>query len=599
MKAGKTDAAQFEAIVGSGGAERARSVLESNAPLLDVLAKAPVIGPALEEVDHLVAAAEHSATAARGSIDIAANALEGPNSIIERDKKDSRIKIDRLEEIAGEIGVLRGEIDAAQEELSAVDLSNLPSRAERSIDKAMRKADDAEKALVDADAAFAILPSILGADEPRTYLIGFQNSAEARGTGGAILQFKLMDVDNGNLSLRKDGGSIYDVDQDRQQLDIPLPEDAWYQLGIPDTRRFGNANWSPDFPLSTELLLGYAAASDPGNYSGIDGVIAVDPKAIENLIPAVGPIKVGNKKTGEIIKIEKDAVVDFVLNEQYARFPDPKPRRIFLAKLVDSFYGDLFDPKNPTKLLSGLSDSLGEKRMQIWMADKDEQKFIEDMNWDGAFAEARDADYLYAVEQNVGGNKLDFFDAQEDDVRITIDGDDAITEAQFAITNRVKMPQPRWVMGDSGASAPPIHRPMLVLYTRTESELASASVDPPEARVDTPPPAAWPAGVPPAHLERGKKAWPVTMEADPGETATALFEYRVPGIVRTVKGRKVYRLVVQHQPKVHPEWMDVVVSLPEGASDVRLKGWKKNGDGQIVWSGQLMEDMTLEVSWRD
>jgi hypothetical protein len=107
------------------------------------------------------------------------------------------------------------------------------------------------------------------------------------------------------------------------------------------------------------------------------------------------------------------------------------------------------------------------------------------------------------------------------------------------------------------------------------------------------------AGVPPAHLERGKKAWPVTMETMPGGTATARFEYRVPSIVRAANGRKVYRLVVQHQPKVHPEWMDIELRLPEGASDVQLDGWKKGGEGRVVWSGHLKNDMTLEVSWRD
>jgi hypothetical protein len=596
---GNTKAAQFEALAGSAGASRARAALESTAPLLDVLEAAPVVGPALGEVDHLVAASEHSAAAARGSIDIAANALEGPDSIIERSKAGSRIKIDRVEEIGREIATLREEVAAARSELSEVDLANLPRRAERSIDKAMRKADDAEKALKDADAAFAILPSILGADGERNYLIGFQNTAEARGTGGAILQFKVMNMQDGDIKLLNDtGGTIYEVDQERQLISIPLPEDAWYQANIPDSNRFGNANWSPDFPLTAELLLDYAYASGAG-LPPIDGVIAVDPKAVEGLVPATGPIKVPDALTGEKLILEKDEIVDYVLNEQYARYPNPKPRRKHLQGLVTAFYKDIFDPKSPTKLLDGFSTALGEKRVQIWMKEEREQRFIKDMGWDGAFIKAEIADYLYTVEQNVGGNKLDFFDTQEDSIEIEIDGRDAVTSARFAITNRVLMPQPRWVMGDSGAISDPIHRPMLVLYTRPDSELIDASVTGEGVRVDTPPPAAWPSGLPPAYAERGKKAWPVTMEADPGETVEANFEYRVPGIVRTKNGRSVYRLVVQHQPKVRPEWMDIRLQLPNGASDVKLEGWKKDGSGGIFWAGQLNEDMTLEVSWQD
>lgn len=598
LTAGNTKAAMEEALSGSAGVHRAETALDSTSPLLDVLEAAPKIGPALGEVDHIIAAAEHSATAARGSIDIAANALEGPDSVIDRSGKGSRIRVERIVEIGEQVGDLRGEVIAAQEELAAVDVANLPKRARPQISKALRKAEDAEATLVDADAAFKILPGVLGSEGKRTYLLGFQNSAEARGTGGAILQFRLMSVDDGELELETGGGtgSIYDIDKNREQLDIPLPEDAWYQMGIPDTRRFGNANWSPDFPLSTELLLSYAAAADPG-FGPIDGVIAVDPEVIEELIPAVGPIKVPDDKTDEIEKLGKKDIVNYVLNEQYARFPYPKDRRAHLQNLVNEFYTNIFKPKSPTKMLDGLSDSLTGKHMQIWMSDKREQNFIKRMNWDGAIEQKNNSDYLYAIEQNVGGNKLDFFDTQEDKVSIRFDGDDAVWKSRFAITSRLIRPQPRWVMGDSGGGGiSPVHRPMLVLYTREDAELLSASVD--GTRVDTPEPAVWASGVPPSYLERGKKAWPFTMEALPGETVTAHFEHRVPGIVRTSGGRTVYRLVIQHQPKVHPEWMEIGLRLPEGVEGLQLDGWKRADDGRLIWQGELKKDMTLEVSWR-
>jgi Protein of unknown function (DUF4012) len=582
---GEAGKARAEVLAGSAATVRAREALEGRAPLLDVLDVAPKVGPALEEVPHLVAAAEHSSRAARRTFDIVDGALEGPNSIIARGG-GGKIRVERIVELADEVDAIRSDIDAATKELTDIEPSNLPRRMQRSVDKAIRKAGEADEALVDAEAAFEVLPSILGADGKRSYLLGFQNSAEARGTGGAVLQYAILKVANGDITL-KTPKTIYNVDEDRQQLTIPLPEDAWYQATIPDARRFGNANWSPDFPLSTELLIGYAHASDP-NLPEIDGAIGVAPEAMKELMPATGKVKLQGTKYGS------DNIVKFVLNEQYARYPFPKKRRKRLQVLVDRFYQDLFDPKKPFKLLAGMSDALAGKHMQIWMNDEKEQKFIERMNWDGAIEKKEKQDYLYLVEQNVGGNKLDYFDTHENKVDIAIDGEDAVTSTSIQVANRVPLPQPSWVLGDAGGTA--IHRPMVVVYTRPDTELVSAAVD--GVRTDSPEPAVWVGGVPQSFAERGKKAWPVAMAAAPGETATANFEYRSPGVVRTVDGRKVYRLIVQHQPKVRPEWLSLGLRLPEGARGVKVTGWKTDGE-KLTWEGPLTRDLELEVSWRD
>jgi hypothetical protein len=312
---------------------------------------------------------------------------------------------------------------------------------------------------------------------------------------------------------------------------------------------------------------------------------------MQEIMPALGKLKVGGRT------IRDHEIVKFVLNEQYARYPYANKRRRKLRVLVDRFYEKLFDPNKPFTLLAGMSDALAGKHMQIWMRDREEQAFIERMNWDGAIEKKNKDDFLYIVEQNVGGNKLDYFDVQENEVRVRLEGDDSVTNTNVSITNRVTLPQPRWVMGDSGAKLPPIHRPMVVLYTPSSSSMLSAGVE--GTRVDTPPPAAWASGVlPPSYGERGKTAWPVTMEALAGETSTANFEYRSPGVVRRVGGRRVYRLVVQHQPKVRPEWLTIGLELPETAREISTVGWKRAG-GRIAWEGYVRRDMILEVSWRE
>jgi hypothetical protein len=91
--------------------------------------------------------------------------------------------------------------------------------------------------------------------------------------------------------------------------------------------------------------------------------------------------------------------------------------------------------------------------------------------------------------------------------------------------------------------------------------------------------------------------WSATLEILPRGKGRVRFDYRVPGVVRAANGRKHYRLVVQHQPKVHPEDLTVRLELPRIARSVRGRGWSRAGN-VLVWSRKVKEDTVLEVSWR-
>jgi hypothetical protein len=253
-----------------------------------------------------------------------------------------------------------------------------------------------------------------------------------------------------------------------------------------------------------------------------------------------------------------------------------------------------------------MGKSLARKHMQVWLADPAEQAFVERMDWDGALQPATNADYLNVVQQNVGGNKLNYFESQTTAVDVALDGPDARVRTNVTIHNGVFLPQPRWSMGDTG----PIHQPMVNVYVPGDAQLTGVSVPPTCAstqpvdrtlrevcRRDTPAPAEWSGDRPPEHSELGKKVWPVTLDIPAGMEASATFDYVVPGVVRTAGGRSTYRLVVQHQPKLRPETLELRITLPDGAEGVRAPGFKRDG-GALVWDKPLTTDLSLEVSWR-
>jgi len=596
MSRGNIGAALPLALSASAAADRARDELSGPGPLLDVAAAIPQVGDAMGELDHIVSAMDLSARAAVGALSVIEDALGG--GLITDDPEDpdaSIIDLARLQKAARTIVQTGDAARAVLAELRQIDLGNLPGRARPRVTRAIRQARDAIEQIETAERGFAVLPSILGADGPRNYLIGFQNPAEQRGTGGAILQFKVLSLDAGRFELGdieggEDAGTVYNIDQDRRTYDIPLPEDAWLVRQIEDAQRFGNANWSPDWALSAQLMIEYAYTSarenDDLEVPTFDGFIVVDPRAVEKMMPAVGAFT--TKKSKDTITPRN--VVNFLLYTAYGKYPNQGERRRALAQIVNAFFGRALRSPRLEEFASGMGEALTQKRVQIWMKDPAAQRFVEFMDWDGGIKRARGADYVYVVEQNVGGNKLDYFDAHSNSVDVTIEGDSARVSTEMRIHNGIFGPQPNWVVGDVG----PLHRPMMSLYVPGTAELLDWEVE--GERVDAPAPAVWSGGRPSEHLEAGKRVWTATLNLPAGEDGAIRYDYRVPSVVKTRGERNTYRLIVQSQPKVDPELLTVRLALPNDATGVEAKGWSRDGD-VLVWDKPLRGDLVLEVSW--
>lgn len=601
ISSGSNKEARLETLLAQAAVRRAQSGLDSNSPVFALADLQPKLKGTLSQAGHLVDAARFSTAAAAGTLHIADSALRGPNRIIVPDPSDpkggSRFAIDKVRLAGREIADVRSNVDHARSALQQVQLQSLPHRLRNDVTQAISKAKKTDKLLTDAEAGFRILPAFLGEGGRRVYVLGMQNSAELRGTGGSLLQFSLLDIADGKPHLEKTR-TVYNVDRNRRQISIPLPADAWYVAGIPDAQRFGNANWSPDWPFSAKLTLDYARATVGDQFPHVDGMLGVDPTVMQYLLNGAGRF---HAKAGNYISPNK--ILQLLLYRFYASYPIAAQRRVVLHDVVNRFYDHMLHPAHPTQLVQGMGDALAQKHMQIWFADPAEEGFVKKMKWDGALDPAKNSDYLDVVEQNVGGNKLDYFATQTDTMRIKIDGSDAVDSTTVDIHNGVWLPQPRYSMGDSG----PWHRPMMNFYVPDSAQLTTAHAPPTCAsltptletcRRDTPEPAAWTGGAVATHHELGKQVWSGTLEIPPGKDGSIGYDYRVPSVVRTIGNRSIYRLVLQHQPKMHPETMDVTLELPAGATHVSAPGWKKTSATELEWEHVLNKDTTLEVSWR-
>src|SRR5664280_2897500 len=144
----------------------------------------------------------------------------------------------------------------------------------------------------DASAAARLLPPMLGASGPRRYFVAMQNNAEARGTGGLLGAFMILEADQGRVQLARIASNAELPPVSVTPLEAGLPPEYmdqygnWAPLSI-----WADANVSPHFPYAAQI---WAAMWRKSTGQTIDGVIALDPFTLSYLLQATGPVQLAD-----------------------------------------------------------------------------------------------------------------------------------------------------------------------------------------------------------------------------------------------------------------------------------------------------------------
>nr|WP_237171726.1 DUF4012 domain-containing protein [Prescottella equi] len=266
---------------------------------------------------------------------------------------------------------------------------------------------DLSQLLGNVSTAAEIVPSMMGADGPRTYFIGFQTNAEARGTGGLLGGFGELRAVDGAVRV-EDLGSNKELSTDsKQPLDLGPDFEKQYGISRPTTD-FRNSNVSSHFPYAAQIWRSLWA-QESGEQ--VDGVIATDPVALSYILDVVGPVTMPD---GE--KVTADNVVELTESTAYSRFANNNnARKAYLqtiaGKVVERMTGRI---SNPQALLEALGRGASERRIAVWSANPTEQQVLEGTVL-GHTVPDDPAPYAGVVVNNLGGNKLDYYLEREID----------------------------------------------------------------------------------------------------------------------------------------------------------------------------------------
>ena len=425
-----------------------------------------------------------------------------------------------------------------------------------------------------ARAATELLPAALGANGPRTWLVGAANTAEERGRGGYLGDFATVQADRGAITLGtfQGTGSLPPLVTPPA---IPPEYDAHYrQLG--GLAAWANLTMSPSFPDGAQLFLS-SLQSSGGPAAG--GLIELDPTTLAYLMKVTGPVQVA----GLPVPITADNVLAWSLNLIYTYdATSTSTRKATLADIAQAVWQKLLAGNvDPVGVARAFGRAIGEGRLFVYSSQPSEEALFNSLGITGSLAN-RPGDYLLVLNQNLGENKMDYFMQRSVTFQGTVAADG--TEKVRLTIHLHSLSPPASELSVDAAGA----RPDLGLAAATNRSYLAALV---------------PAGavlnqatiggkaVDPTNLdndvELGKHYFATVVDVGPGGSSTVVFTYRVPHVL--AGGR--YRLTIQSQATVHPDQLAVSVAIPGGLSDPAGPGIQPGGD--LVWSGTPLADLQL------
>ena len=313
-----------------------------------------------------------------------------------------RIDPTALESLAGSAAQAADASRAAAAAVEAIDPTPLIGRVQTGVTQASDVFDRAAAGLDALDRATHLLPSMLGRDGAREYLVLVQNNAEARSLGGIAGSTILLRADNGAISLVDSIPGTTLSERVRGPL-APLSDEAQALYGTRAAQYFQNATLIPDFgvdgPLTRQMYESVTGKT-------IDGVIAVDPVVLSYILKATGPLRLADGTD-----VDSGNAASFFLNEVYKKYPDPRTQDAFFSQAVSTVFGELLSGKGSiADLVAAFSRAAEERRVLVWSAREDEQSVLAGSTFAGALPPTDDETVRFGVYLNdTAGSKMSYY----------------------------------------------------------------------------------------------------------------------------------------------------------------------------------------------
>lgn len=273
------------------------------------------------------------------------------------------------------------------------------------------------------------MPKLLGQDGPRTYLLVAQTTSEQRSGGGLVGSLGTMQVDNGNISVgefhsNKEFVALGEsaTAEEHDVFSGPL----YFSFDVRDLFAV------PDFSRTAEMLNTVWQRSEYA--CDIDGVIAIDPLFIQEMVRINGDITLDN---GQVLT--GDNTAEFMLNGIYKAF-DPDTQDVYFEYVASAVMDGAFSNMTMDKMMQ-IAQAMGTlaegRHFYAYTFHEDEAEYFQGA---GFAKNAPDSETdpevgIYMNEQNA--SKLGWYLQRSSTVTRTACNEDGsqVYHVTFSITN--------------------------------------------------------------------------------------------------------------------------------------------------------------------
>jgi hypothetical protein len=254
-----------------------------------------------------------------------------------------------------------------------------------------------------------LMPTLGGWPEPSRFLILFQNNDELRPTGGFIGSLATLEVSQLGENINLETSDVYHYDMPSiEHLNTVPPEPIAKYMGLKKWY-LRDANWSPDWPSSAsfieELFYQEAFYADK-EFNDLDGIFAITPQFVAELINLTGPIKLDNQiYTAENLQSLLQYQTGIAYKQDDIASWDRKDIISDLSTILKERLKNL-KTKEIIDLIKIIDQTIIRKDLLIYFTNPNNQIIAEGLNSDGRIIKVNH-DYLMIVDANLAAFKTD------------------------------------------------------------------------------------------------------------------------------------------------------------------------------------------------
>ncbi|MDP2708439.1 MAG: DUF4012 domain-containing protein [bacterium] len=487
--------------------------------------------------------------------------------------EEKRGLLKEIYEAAPELNGIKADLDLAYYYLEQAGSSRFLSFFKNEIDSARDKINQARLIMNQAIPLSQLLPALAGYPQNAVYLVLLQNNDELRPTGGFLGTYGILKTKDGEIT-DFNTDDIYHLDMPIQdQLNIAPPPpikrylvDKWYMR---------DGNWSPDWPAAARQLDWFYQVEsdlspDAEKIKKLDGVIAITPKLIMDLLDITGAVVVeGQTYTSHNFQ----DLLQYRVEKGYQLLGvSAWQRKEVIGEISKELKIKIFDlpAKRWAEIIRTVTDNLSEKNILLYLTDSQAENLVINNGWGGEIKNYF-SDYLMAVDANLGALKTDAVMNRRMDYKLKETDSGLLSELTLGYSHNG---QSDWKTSK--------YKSYTRIYVPRGSQLIDISdYNSPEIEIGQ---------------ESGKTYFGFYLEVEPGKIKNITVLYKLPP---SVKAGGLYGLYIQKQPGKELSRLSVDLRLKNEIKSYNPSSLstRKIGQNGLFWEGDLRIDRNFEISY--